>query len=640
MAGHQPAGDRRLSRGRLRAELERAREHIVGLEADRQPGERLIDSLAQRLQDGFVLLSPDGVHLDINPAFCAMTGFTREELIGVGLPHPYWPPEERDRIEHELRADLDGSSPDSIELTFMRADGERFPVLITPTVMRDHEGEPVCIFATVKDISEQRRAEEENALLKRAIDAHADGAYWMDTSNRFVYVNDAACAMVGYAPEELIGAPLTLVNEQATPEAIEAVWERLRTKGSYTAETVHRRKDGSEFPVEIASSYVSFAGKEYNCGFARDISERKRLEEARQESEARYRSLFEDSPVAMWEQDDSAVKAHLEKLVADGVDDVIAYLLADPREYRRCIALSRTLDANKAAVELFEAAGREELLARNDDLYRRESDRGIYRFWAAMLAGERSATYEEANLSLKGRPVQVLETCTAVPGHEETFDRVYIADVDISDRKRVEEARLEGVTRLRRALGETIAALGATVAMRDPYTAGHERRVAWLACRIAERLGWSEEALEMLHTAALVHDVGKITVPAEILSKPTRLTEVEFALVRAHSAAGYDILAPIDFGDPVAEVVLQHHERLDGSGYPRGLRGEDILPGARVLAVADVVEAMISHRPYRPALPLAAALEEIGPQSRGRFDAEAAEACRRLLEDEGLEVPA
>ena len=414
--------------------------------------------------------------------------------------------------------------------------------------MRDEKREPVCIFATVKDISEQRRAEEENALLKRAIDAHTDGAYWMDTSNRFVYVNDAACAMVGYAPEELIGAPLTLVNEQATPEALEVVWERLRTRGSFSTETMHRRKDGSEFPVEIASSYVSFAGKEYNCGFARDISERKRLEEARRESEARYRSLFEDSPVAMWEQDDSAVKAHLEKLVADGVDDVIAYLLADPREYRRCIALSRTLDANKAAVELFEAASREELLARNDDLYRRESDRGIYRFWAAMLAGERSATYEEANLSLKGRPVHVLETCTVVPGHEETFDRVYIADVDISDRKRVEEARLEGVTRLRRALGETIAALGATVAMRDPYTAGHERRVAWLACRIAERLGWSEEALEMLRTAALVHDVGKITVPAEILSKPTRLTEMEFALVRAHSAAGFDILAPIDFG--------------------------------------------------------------------------------------------
>ena len=110
MAEHQPAGDQRLSRGRLRAELERAREHIVGLEADRQPGERLIDSLAQRLQDGFVLLSPDGVHLDVNPAFCAMTGFTREELIGVGLPHPYWPADEQERIKRELRANLEGPS--------------------------------------------------------------------------------------------------------------------------------------------------------------------------------------------------------------------------------------------------------------------------------------------------------------------------------------------------------------------------------------------------------------------------------------------------------------------------------------------------------------------------------------------------
>ena len=142
-----------------------------------------------------------------------------------------------------------------------------------------------------------------------------------------------------------------------------------------------------------------------------------------------------------------------------------------------------------------------------------------------------------------------------------------------------------------------------------------------------------------MHTAALVHDIGKIAVPAEILSKPARLTDTEFALIKAHPAAAYDILAPIDFDGPVAEIVLQHHERLDGSGYPRGLRGDEILPGARVLAVADVVEAMITHRPYRPALPLEEALAEIGPNSRGRFDRDAAEVCRRLFEDDGFAFP-
>ena len=278
-------------------------------------------------------------------------------------------------------------------------------------------------------------------------------------------------------------------------------------------------------------------------------------------------------------------------------------------------------------------------MERNVDLYRRESDRGIWRLWQAMLAGEPSVTFEEANLSLRGRQVHVLETCTVVPGHGDTYDRVYIADVDITERRRTEQALRDGESRLKRALDGTVAALGATVAMRDPYTANHERRVARLACQIAERMGWDEEAIETLRTAALVHDVGKINVPAEILSKPTRLSEVEFALVKAHASAAYDILAPIDFGSPVAEIVAQHHERLDGSGYPRGLAAAEILPGARVLAVADVVEAMITHRPYRAALTLQEALTEIGPDSRGRFDAEAATACRRLFEVEGFSLP-
>jgi putative nucleotidyltransferase with HDIG domain len=172
--------------------------------------------------------------------------------------------------------------------------------------------------------------------------------------------------------------------------------------------------------------------------------------------------------------------------------------------------------------------------------------------------------------------------------------------------------------------------------MRDPYTAAHERRAALLASLIAERLGWSEAAIETVRTAALVHDIGKIAIPAEILSKPARLTETEFALVKAHPQAAYEILAPIAFDVPVADIVVQHHERLDGSGYPEGLRGEAILPEARVLAVADVVEAMATHRPYRPALPISEAIAEIRAGLGTRYDAEAGAACLGLLEEQGF----
>jgi PAS domain S-box-containing protein len=208
------------------------------------------------------------------------------------------------------------------------------------------------------------------------------------------------------------------------------------------------------------------------------------------------------------------------------------------------------------------------------------------------------------------------------------------ASLDVTERVRADEVLREREQRLQRALADTVAALGATVAMRDPYTSAHERRVDELACLIAERLGWSEEAVERLRMAALVHDVGKIAVPAEILSKPSRLTETEFMLIKAHSQAAYEILAPIDFGGPVAEIVLQHHERLDGSGYPRGLSGDQILPGARILAVADVVEAMVTHRPYRPALPLEQALAELEDGSGSRYDAAACEAAIWLFREQ------
>jgi HD-GYP domain-containing protein (c-di-GMP phosphodiesterase class II) len=185
-------------------------------------------------------------------------------------------------------------------------------------------------------------------------------------------------------------------------------------------------------------------------------------------------------------------------------------------------------------------------------------------------------------------------------------------------------------------LTETIQAIAATVEMRDPYTAGHEKRVAELSVAIGQELGMAKEQLDGLRIAGTVHDVGKIRIPAEILSKPLRLNELEYGLIKLHPEAGYDILKGINFPWPIAAIVWQHHERLDGSGYPRGLKGSEILLEAQILAVADVVESILSHRPYRPALGLEAAFGELMDKRGKLYNADAVDACIKLFREKGF----
>jgi PAS domain S-box-containing protein len=200
-------------------------------------------------------------------------------------------------------------------------------------------------------------------------------------------------------------------------------------------------------------------------------------------------------------------------------------------------------------------------------------------------------------------------------------------------RHAAEEALLMNQGKLRRSLEATVEAIAATVETRDPYTAGHQRRVADLARAIGREMGLSEDMQEGLHFGALIHDLGKVQIPAEILSKPTRLTKLEFELIKTHPQAGYDIVKGIEFPWRVADMVHQHHERFDGSGYPQGLKGDAIALEARILAVADVVEAMASHRPYRAGLGIEAALKEIETKRGIWFDPAPVDACLRLFRE-------
>lgn len=208
---------------------------------------------------------------------------------------------------------------------------------------------------------------------------------------------------------------------------------------------------------------------------------------------------------------------------------------------------------------------------------------------------------------------------------------------ELGRRGEAEQANARATERLEQLLQETVGALAHTLSQRDPYTGGHQERVAALSVAIARRMGLEAERVDSVRTGALLHDIGKISIPAELLSKPGRLTIEEFNLVKSHVGSGQAIVGKIAFPAGVHAVVAQHHERLDGSGYPAGLKGDAIALEARIVAVADVVEAMTSHRPYRPSRGLTAAVEEIRAQRGTRLDATAVDACLALI-GEGLEL--
>jgi PAS domain S-box-containing protein len=209
---------------------------------------------------------------------------------------------------------------------------------------------------------------------------------------------------------------------------------------------------------------------------------------------------------------------------------------------------------------------------------------------------------------------------------------------DITERRQAQEKLQHTLGRLEKAIAATIQVMVSAVEARDPSTAGHQTRVAHLARAIAQEMGLPQDKIDGIHIAGSIHDIGKLSVPAEILAKPTRLTELQYSFIKEHPQIGYDILKDVESPWPLAQIVYQHHERLNGTGYPRNLKGDEILQEARIMAVADVVEAMASHRPYRPAFDIQEALDEIEKNRGVLYDADIAYACLRLFREKGYKL--
>jgi PAS domain S-box-containing protein len=339
-------------------------------------------------------------------------------------------------------------------------------------------------------------------------------------------------------------------------------------------------------------------------GVGTDITERRRAERELADSEQRFRGLVEQAITGIY-------------IVQDGK---LAYV--NPR-------IAQILGYDSA----------EELIGKETLTLTAEKDRSsLAESMRRRLEGEiPSASFELSAYRKDGSTIEV-----GVHGTRATYGgRPAIIGLmqDISEKKRSEEQIKRYVQQLRTAFMQTVELAMSMSEMRDPYTAGHERRVAEIAVAIGAELGFDAPRQEGLRVAGYLHDVGKITVPTEILAKPGKLTEIEFQLIRGHAQAGYDVLKNVEFPWPVAQVALQHHERIDGSGYPLGLKGDVMLLESRIMAVADVVEAMSSHRPYRPGLGIDKALAEIERGLGTAYDADVADACLRLFREKRYQLP-
>lgn len=559
----------------------------------------------------------DGTISDINQGFIELFGWEKSGVLGKSVTDIHLWSDPADRAD--LLAQLtDSGVVRHMVRNFGRSNGSAFIGDLSSRVIDIDGG--AHLLSVVRDVTGAHEAERElksrHEMLAQAQRIARLGHYVFEPQKDSWSSSPALNEIFGIDdayPRDVAGW-LGIIHPADRPRMADYVTEHvLRQHRTFDAHyRIVRLVDGEELMVHgLGELELDANGNVARMfGVIQDVSDRERVQKELQESEARYRSI------------------------SDTVTSFVYSCVREPgKPYR--------IDWMAGAVESLTGYPKDLIIQRGCWRFAVDpEDLALFEQGVAELPVGQAATVDLRLVRADGscRWIRSSASTSAMP---ETPGAVRIVGSveDITEKRQAESdlvetnARLEGVLK---SLTETMAKV---VEARDPYTEGHERGVARIARQIAERMGMGSAEIEGIEVAANLHDIGKLAIPAEILSKPSKLSPIEYEFVKQHSSAGHDILEGIDFDWPVAEMTLQHHERMDGSGYPAGLAGDEILVGARVIMVADVVDAMSAHRPYRPSLGLEAAVDELR-SNPDKYDAEVVGALLSLYDDGLIEVGA
>jgi len=609
---------------------------IHRLQADRalRESEERFRSIVENAHSGILIVDEAYRFLYVNDELCRILDRKREEIIGHDF-REFLDEESRDLVAERYRRRQAGEDvPARYEFNVLRSDGTKRRVEISSAVIRD-PSRGVRTIAQILDITERRVLEERleaiyelgrSLILKR--DRRSIARRIVEAAKDLIGIEDCALYLLNEAGKTLSIAAYTLPipakyaemrldSERGIIPAVarsrETIYVPDITKNPIFLPGTGDTKSELCIPLLIEERLIGVLNAESPRIDGFSPADRRLLEALAVEGAVALENLrLREETARLQGLNERIVTTINEGIVLEDASGTIAYV-------------------NPAGAKML-GYSREELVGKKWSFLVPEEERSAIEAKMPKRQAGASDRYETTLLTKSGKRLPVI--LSASPLMEGgRYAGTVSAFTDITKRVNAEKALVDSLAQTRRTLDGVVEALEAAIDLRDPYTAGHQMRVAQLAVAIARKMNLPEEKIDAIRYAGLVHDIGKLSIPAEILAKPSKLNDTEFAIIKAHPGQAHSILKGIDFPWPVDEIVLQHHERLDGSGYPNGLKGEEIMLEARILGVADVVEAMASHRPYRAALGIRAALIEIVRNKGKLYDPDVVDACLTVFEN-------